>query len=362
MYYIIILNLSSIYICDIIIITTMKPSPLSLQDIAKHLMKAPKGLLAADESNNSCDKRFTALGISTDEDTRRIYRQLLFTTPNFAQYISGVILYDETIRQKSDNGILFTHLFQDLGVIPGIKVDSGLVDLTNFEGETITGGLDGLPDRLSEYYEMGARFTKWRAAFSIDEQNRLPSLTAIHANLNQMARYATLAQAAGMVPIVEPEVIFAGKHDIKTSEEVTSLVLRVLFDILKAYRADLSGLILKTSMVLAGKDHTVQSTPEEVAHSTLRVLRERVPKETAGVVFLSGGQTPKQATANLNAISLGGKQHWPITFSFSRAVQEPALKAWGGRSQNITKAQKLFVERLAANSLARMGKLAIKNT
>ncbi len=340
----------------------MKTSPLSLQDIAKHLMKTPKGLLAADESNNSCDKRFAALGITTNEETRRMYRQLLFTTPNFAQYINGVILYDETIRQKSDDGVLFTQLLQDLGVIPGIKVDTGLVDFTNFEGETITGGLDGLSDRLSEYYEMGARFTKWRAAFSIDEKNRLPSLIAIHANLNQMARYATLAQAAGMVPIVEPEVIFTGKHSIKTSEEVTSLVLRVLFDTLKAYRTDLSGLILKTSMVLAGKDNTVQSTPEEVAHSTLKVLRERVPRETAGVVLLSGGQTPQQATANLNSISLGGKQHWPITFSFSRAVQEPALKAWGGKSKNIVKAQKLFAERLAANSLARMGKLAIKNT
>ena len=333
----------------------------SLHSITNTLMANPKGLLAADESNKSICKRFLALNIDCNEDSRRHYRQLLFSTPNIAQYISGIILYDETIRQSNDHDVSFVKSLTDQGIIPGIKVDKGLVDLTNFAGETTTEGLDDLATRLREYYSLGARFTKWRAAFAIDELNNLPSSTAIHANIHSLARYVTLVQAAGMVPIVEPEVLYDGQHSIKSSQEVTSQVLRILFDTLKAYRVDLSGIILKTSMVLAGKANPHQSKPEEVAKTTLQVLKERVPEEIGGIVFLSGGQSPTQATNNLNAIGLAGPQPWPISFSFSRAVQEPALNAWQGKSKNIRLAQNQFIELLRANSEAREGKYLSNN-
>lgn len=331
------------------------PNP-SLQTIAAQLMTSPKGLLAADESNKSAKKRFDALGIDCNEETRRQFRQMLLTSPNFAQYISGVIFYDETIRQTTDDGTPFTKLLEKQNIIPGIKVDGGLVDFTNFPGETITEGLDGLADRLTEYYKMGARFTKWRSAFLINEESRLPTLAAIHANLNVMARYATIVQAAGMVPIVEPEVLYDGKHSIKATSDTLSQVLRVLFELLKAYRVDLSGLILKTSMVMAGKDNTEQSTPEDTAKATLSILQERVPKEVAGIVFLSGGQTPDQATANLAAIEASGQQPWQLTYSFSRAVQEGALSTWAGKAENVASAQAQLIERLVANSATRSGK------
>lgn len=329
----------------------------SLTSIASSLMKDPRGLLAADESNKSSEKRFKALSIPSTPETRRKYRQLLLTAPNFAQYINGVIFYDETIRQSTSDGTPFPKLLQKQGIIPGIKVDGGLVPFTNFEPETITEGLDGLADRLSEYYELGARFTKWRATFQIDNGKKLPTAAAIHANLNIMARYATLAQASGMVPIVEPEVLYDGNHSIEACELVLSQVLRVLFELLIAYRVDLSGVILKTSMVLAGKDNPKQSTPAEVSQATLKVLQERVPKQLAGIVFLSGGQAPQQATADLNAIGIAGTEPWPISFSYSRAVQDPALATWLGKKRNVALAQVAFAERLALNSLARDGKL-----
>lgn len=329
----------------------------SLQSIASQLMASPKGLLAADESNKSAKKRFDALNIPCTEETRRQYRQMLITSPKFAQYISGVIFYDETIRQTNDDGTAFTKLLENNLVIPGIKVDGGLVDLPNFAGETITEGLDGLAARLNEYYKMGARFTKWRSAFSIDEAARLPTPTAIHANLNVMARYAAIVQSAGMVPIVEPEVLFDGNHSIKASADTLSLVLRVLFELLLAYRVDLTGLILKTSMVLAGKDATNQSTPQEVGQATLDILNKRVPKDVAGIVFLSGGQSPEQATANLAAVASAGQQPWPITFSFSRAVQDRAIAEWAGKAENVVSAQDQLMSRIVANSNARQGNI-----
>ena len=330
----------------------------SLSSIAKQLLSDPKGLLAADESTKSANKRFAALNIEQSEEMRRIYRQMLFTSPNVAQYISGVILYDETIRQTSDNGTPFTKLLQDQGIIPGIKVDGGLVDLTNFPDETITEGLDGLADRLAEYYAMGARFTKWRAAFVVDEAKKLPTSTAIHANLHVMARYASLAQAAGIVPIVEPEVLYDGAHSQKACKDTLSTVLRILFELLTAYRVDLTGVILKSSMVLAGKENPKQADPHDVATATLQVFNDRVPTDLAGIVFLSGGQSPDMATANLNAIGSAGKQPWPITFSFSRAVQDPAMQKWNGKSENVAEAQSIFAELIANNSLARDGKFA----
>jgi fructose-bisphosphate aldolase class I len=327
----------------------------SIQSIAKQMMADPKGLLAADESTKSCCKRFNALKIPCTDETRRQWRQLLCTSPNIERYISGVILYDETIRQNTDEGLSFAHTLSRNGIIPGIKVDKGLVPLDNFEPETITEGLDGLAKRLKEYYEMGARFTKWRSAFSIGA--KLPTITAINANLNIMARYACIVQSASMVPIVEPEVLYEGKHSITESAKVTELVLNVLFGLLRTYRVDLTGLILKTSMVLAGAENT-KSKPSEVANHTLKVLNNAVPKEVAGIVFLSGGQSPEQATENLNAIGLAGTQPWPITYSYSRAVQDPILKLWRGNAANTKKAQTKFAQLLAQNSAARNGEFA----
>lgn len=324
----------------------------SLPHIVKSLMIDPKGLLAADESNKSATKRLEAEKVPSTEENRRLYRQLLLTTPNMNRYISGVILYDETIRQATDDKTPFAQYLQKHNVIPGIKVDGGLVPMNNFEPETITEGLDGLTERLTEYYAMGARFTKWRAAFEIGQD--LPSIGAIHANLNQMARYATLVQAAHMVPIVEPEVLYAGNHSIEQANQVTEQVLKVLFELLTAYKVNLSGMILKTSMVLAGQE-AQQSSPAEVAKHTLKVLNSKVPKQVGGIVFLSGGQLPEQATRNLNAIGQAGSQPWPITYSFSRAVQDPVLKMWRGKAANAKKAQDIFVQLLAQNSAARNG-------
>lgn len=327
----------------------------SIQSIAKAMMTEPKGLLAADESDKTCQKRFDTVKITGTPDIRRQWRQLLCMSPNIERYISGVILYDETIRQNTDEGISFAHALTKNGIIPGIKVDKGLVPLDNFEPETITEGLDGLGERLTEYYEMGARFTKWRSAFGIDVE--LPTISAIHANLNIMARYACIVQSAGMVPIVEPEVLYAGQHNIADSAKTTELILSILFELLEAYRVDLTGLILKTSMVLAGSENTT-SSPAEVASHTLKVLNNAVPKEVAGIVFLSGGQSPEQATANLNAIGLAGTQPWPITYSYSRAVQDPVLQLWRGKTNNTKKAQAKFASLLAQNSAARNGEFA----
>ena len=323
----------------------------SLASIAKSLMVNPKGLLAADESAKTCQKRFDALKIACTPESRRQWRQLLCMSPNIELYVSGIILYDETIRQKTDEGLSFGHALIKKGIIPGIKVDMGLVPMDNFEPATITEGLDGLPARLNEYYEMGARFTKWRSAFDI--ANNIPE-SVIRANMMIMARYASVAQSAGMVPIVEPEVIYDGAHTIDKSAKYTEMVIKILFEELNALRVDLSGIILKSSMVLAGSKSAL-SKPSQVAEATLRVLHSTTPKEVPGIVFLSGGQSPDQATSNLNAIGVQGEQPWPITYSYSRAVQDPVLKIWCNRVNNTKKAQALFSQLLAQNSAARNG-------
>lgn len=314
-------------------------------------MADPKGLLAADESSKTCQKRFDALKIACTDESRRQWRQLLCMSPNIELYISGVILYDETIRQKTDDGLPFAKALAKKGIIPGIKVDAGLVPMDNFEPATITEGLDGLSIRLAEYYEMGARFTKWRSAFDISDDL---SESVIRANAVMMARYASIAQSNGMVPIVEPEVLYEGKHTIEKSAKYTELAIKILFEELAMLKVSLPGLVLKTSMVLAGSK-SIKSKPQEVAKATLKVLNSAVPKEVAGIVFLSGGQTPEQAKANLNAIGLMNEQPWPITYSYSRAVQDPVLKIWRNREANIKKAQAKFSQLLAQNSAARNG-------
>jgi fructose-bisphosphate aldolase class I len=324
----------------------------SLNSIARALMADPKGLLAADESTKSCCKRFDALKIPCNDESRRQWRQILCMSPNINRYISGVILYDETIRQSVDGGVTFAKALEQNGVIPGIKVDKGLVPMDNFDPQTITEGLDGLAERLNEYYQMGARFTKWRSAFQIGPNS--PSLSVIRANLVVMARYASMVQTAGMVPIVEPEVLYDGDHSIEQAYRVICQVLDILFEQLELLKVDLSGLILKTSMVLAGKESKL-SSPDEVAEYTLKALNKCVPHKVAGIVFLSGGQAPEQASANLNAIGLRGHQPWPITYSYSRAVQDPVMKLWKGKQANTKKAQTKFIQLLAQNSAARNG-------
>ncbi len=329
----------------------------SLQNISNQLVASPKGILAADESSKTCDARFSELDIATNLESRRLYRQMLFTTPNFAKYISGVILFEETIRQKDDNGKSFIDLFEQNRILPGIKVDKGLVQLDNFPDEMYTEGIDGLSERMNEFGLLGVKFAKWRCVFKIDANKKLPTSTALHANLNSMARYASIAQANRIVPIVEPEVLYDGDHTIKQCSEVMSQVFRVMFDHLQAYRVDLDSVILKTSMAMSGKSCKEESTPEEVAQYTLEVFSKRVPSSLAGIVFLSGGQNPDQASANLNSIVRLSELSIPITFSFSRALQEPALKAWLGKSENVKKAQNIFEKYLKQNSIARLGKL-----
>lgn len=326
-----------------------------LHTTAQALLAPNKGLLAADESTKSAAKRFEALGIECTEETRRVYRQMLITAPGIEEYLSGVIFYDETIRQSTDSGQTFPQYLQTKGIIPGIKVDKGLVPLDNFPDETITEGLDGLATRLKEYYDMGARFTKWRAAFKITDT--LPSKGALYANAHTMARYATLCQSAGLVPIVEPEVLYDGSHSLERAAEVTQEAIELLMAMLKAYRVDMKGAILKTSMVLDGKDDPI-NTPEEVSTATLKVLNAVVPHDLAGVVFLSGGQAPTQARDNLQAIGALGEQPWPITYSFSRAVQDAAMKTWMGKPENVEAAQKIYTQLTRDNSLARHGKFS----
>lgn len=327
-------------------------STTNMQDTINTLLLSGKGILAADESTPSANKRLAALRIPATEEMRRKYRQMLITTPGVADYIAGVILYEETFYQKLDNGQTFVQYLEQFGVLPGIKVDSGLTELIPFSPETVTEGLDGLPDKLAEYAARGARFTKWRSAFQVSPDSNLPSSPALHTNLEVMARYAAIVQAANMVPIVEPEVLYDGNYDISTCKETLSQVLRVLFDMLEVYKVDISHVILKTSMVMAGKQWPHQSTDIEVVEATTNVFAQRLPKELGGVVFLSGGQTPDQATNNLGAICKSSHLSWPITFSFSRAVQEPAMAAWAGQEQNIAKAQQVFAKRLADNVAA----------
>lgn len=314
--------------------------------MARTLVASPKGILAADESGGSIHKKFESMGILDDETHRRDYRNLFFTTENLGKYVNGVILFDETARQKANNGQNFIEFLTTKGIIPGIKVDQGLIELPN-SVEKYTQGLEGLEERLAEYYKMGLRFAKWRAAFEISETT--PSDFAIQRNCEILAEYAKKCQDAKIVPIVEPEVVYDGNYAIRKNAEVTTKILRELFVCLKKQNVELAGTILKVNMVLAGKKFPIQSTPEEVGKATAEVLRNCVPKELAGVVFLSGGQSVEQATENLQAVINNGPFPWPVTFSFARALQDPALFAWKGNNENADEARKAFLERLIKN-------------
>lgn len=327
-----------------------------LYETAAALLETGKGILAADESDSTAGKRLAMVHLPNEPEHRRTFRELLFTAPDIDKYISGVILYDSTMRESTRDGIPFADVLTARGIVPGIKVDLGTKDLEGFKGEVVTQGLDNLEDRFAEYYDLGARFAKWRAVITIDEDD-IPTDASIIMNAIMLARYAQIAQAANIVPIVEPEVIHEGDHSLQKAELVTTRTLQILFQTLIEYKVDLAGLILKSSMVLAGSNNSEQTSPEEVAQATLRTFHMSVPHETAGIVFLSGGQTPERSVDNLNAIAKMGEQPWPITFSYSRAIEEPMLKVWGGKSENEQKAMETLRDVCKENSLASLGKL-----
>lgn len=325
-----------------------------LKKIAQALVAKNKGILAADESYPTIEKRFTEVGVESTEDSRRTYRELLFTTEGIEEFISGVIMFDETLRLP----VLYqdkppAKLLEEKGIIPGIKVDKGAKDMAGFSGEKITEGLDDLRNRLAEYKNLGAKFTKWRAVITIGDG--LPTDICIESNSEALARFAALSQEAGLVPIVEPEVVRDGGHDIKRGEEVTYKTLKSVFAKLTNHRVKLDGMLLKPNMVTSGKDNRDKANPEVVAEATLRCMRGVVPSDVPGIVFLSGGQTSEEATANLNEMNKTKDNPWEISFSFSRALQNSVLKAWEGKEENIALAQKEFYKRARLNSLARNG-------
>src|SRR6478736_566008 len=308
-----------------------------LADIARAMVAPGKGIIAIDESNATIKKRFDAVGIECTEENRRAYRELLLATPNLNQHISGAILFDETLRQKTKDGVPFTKLMMDNGIIPGIKVDRGPQPLAGFPGEVCTEGLDGLRDRLKEYAAMGARFAKWRAVIRITDT--LPSPMCVNVNAHARARYAALCQEQGIVPIVEPEVLMDGSHTIDRCEDVTSSILHAVFHALFEQCVGLEGMLLKPNMVIAGKDCPKKASVEEVATATLRCLRRHVPAAVPGIVFLSGGQSDVLATSHLNAINkLDLPNPWKISFSYGRALQDPAIEAWRGKKLNLNAA------------------------
>ncbi|MCR6495492.1 fructose-bisphosphate aldolase class I [Thermomonas sp. S9] len=326
-----------------------------LAETARAMVAPGKGIIAIDESTSTIAKRFAAVGIENTEETRRAYRELLLTAPNLNQYISGAILFDETIRQSTRDGVPFARYMAEHGMIPGIKVDKGTHALAGFPGELVTEGLDGLRERLAEYSRLGARFAKWRAVITIGED--MPSGTCIEANAHALARYAALCQEQGLVPMVEPEVLMDGDHDIETCYEVTEVTLRALFDALYNQNVMLEGTILKASMVVPGKGCAEQASVEEVAESTLMCLKTAVPAILPGIVFLSGGQSDEDATAHLDAMNRMGPNPWPLSFSYGRAMQQAALKLWAQDMQgNYAKAQQTVFERAKANGLAALGK------
>ena len=325
-----------------------------LAETAQAMVAAGKGIIAIDESNNTIKKRFDGVGIECSEDNRRAYRQMLLTTPNLNQHISGAILYDETLRQKSSDGVPFTKIMMDNGIIPGIKVDKGPQPLAGFPGEVVTEGLDGLRERLKEYAQLGARFAKWRAVINIGED--IPSGTCIEANSHMLARYAALCQEVGIVPMVEPEVLMDGDHDIDICYEVTEVTLRSLFAALYDQNVMLEGTILKASMVVSGKSCPDQAGVEEVAELTLRCLKSTVPATLPGIVFLSGGQSDFDSTAHLNALNQLGAKPWPLSFSYGRAMQSAALKLWSADLVGkVAEAQQTVYARARDNGLAALG-------
>ncbi|BCM89142.1 fructose-bisphosphate aldolase class 1 [Abditibacteriota bacterium] len=325
-----------------------------LKDTVQALMAEGKGLLAMDESTPTSDKRFKVVGIPQTEEMRRIYREWIATAPGLGESISGAILYDETIRQKTDDGIPFVEVLHKAGIVPGIKVDEGAHDLAGFPDEKVTDGLDGLRDRLKEYAAMGARFAKWRAVITIGEG--IPTSTCIEANTEALARYAALCQEAGIVPIVEPETLMDGDHTLEQCEAVTERVLRSLFTRLALHKVALEGILLKPNMVLPGEKCPTQNSVEEVADATVNCFNRTVPAAIGGIAFLSGGQSAELASARLNAMHVRHKDlPWPLTFSFSRAIQQPALELWAGKPENVEKAQQVLVRRAKCNSAARLG-------
>lgn len=324
-----------------------------LETTAQAMAAKGKGILAADESGGTIKKRFDTIKLESTEEARRTYREMLFTTAGAADYISGVIFYDETLRQKTKDGTPFPQYLSRLGIVPGIKVDTGAKPLANFPNETITEGLDGLRERLAEYYSLGARFAKWRAVIDIAEN--IPSRFAIEANAHALARYAALCQEANIVPIVEPEVLMDGGHSIERCEEVTSATLAEVFNQLHSHRIHLEGMILKPNMVISGKKAANRASPQQVAEATVRVLKRYVPGAVPGIAFLSGGQGSAEATEHLSLMNKSGSLPWELTFSYGRALQDEALKAWGGKPENFAAGQKAFFRRARFNGLARSG-------
>jgi fructose-bisphosphate aldolase class I len=327
-----------------------------LHHIARALVADGKGILAADESTGTIKKRLDSIGVENTEENRRAYRDLLFTTPGAEEYISGVILFDETIRQSALDGTPFPKLLESKGIIPGIKVDQGAKPLALAEGETITEGLDGLRERLAEYYGLGARFAKWRATYSITDA--LPSQYCIWTNAHALARYAALCQEAGIVPIVEPEILQDGTHTIEQSYHVACKVLEALYTELFDQRVDVAGTLLKPNMVLSGYEASNRAAADDVAEWTLKCFYKHVPAAVPGIVFLSGGQSDEDSTAHLNAINARGSHPWQISFSYGRALQAPALKAWGGKPDQVEAGQRAYYHRAKLNGAARTGTYA----
>jgi len=326
-----------------------------LRDTAMMLFADNKGLLAMDESNPTCNRRFACLGIPQTEETRRAYRELIVTTPGLSECIGGAILYDETIRQQTQDGTSFVKVLVNAGIIPGTKVDMGAKELAGYPGERVTEGLDGLRDRLAEYFQMGVRFAKWRAVIAIGDG--LPSRGCIEANAHALARYAALCQEAGLVPVVEPEVLMDGEHTLEQCCEVTDKVLRTVFSEMFAQRVMLEGMILKPNMVLPGLACTMQGSVEEVADTTVNCLLRAVPAAVPAIAFLSGGQSAELASARLNAMNVRFKSRlpWALAFSFARAIQHPALELWKGQEANVLVAQQALYHRARCNQAARRG-------
>jgi len=328
-------------------------SKQALESVAQALVAKGKGILAADESMGTIKRRFDSIKIESNENNRRAYREMLFATNSVEEAISGVILFDETIRTAASDGTPFPQLLAKKGIIPGIKVDKGPVDIPGFPGEVVTEGLDGLRVRLKEYKELGAKFAKWRAVITIGDG--IPTYTCLQVNAHALARYAALCQEAEIVPIVEPEVLLDGNHTIERSQEVTEKTLEITFTELFLQRVRLEGMILKPSMVVSGKDNPRQAGVEEVAERTIQCLKRTVPAAVPGIAFLSGGQSAVSATEHLNAMNKLGPHPWQVSFSYARALQDPALKAWKGEAGNVATAQRIFYHRAKMNSAARSG-------
>lgn len=326
----------------------------ALNEVAVRMVELGKGILAADESMGNIEKKFAKISLQSTEDTRRAYREMLFTAPGLGKFISGVILFDETIRQKASDGRTMVSILQEAGIMPGIKVDGGTIAMDGSPDEKLTKGLDGLADRLSEYVKLGAKFAKWRAVITIGEN--IPTEENIVQNAQDLAAYAHVCQEAGLVPMVEPEVLMDGHHTLQRCKDVSEKVLRTVFDELDAAGVAIDGMILKTNMVVPGSESGQTATPEEIADATMEIFEKTLPKTLPGQAFLSGGQSDVEATRNLNAINKKGPFLWKMTFSYGRALQDAALKKWNGKPENVFEAQQVLLQRARLNSLAAQGK------